>query len=576
MFAALEEGDYQLWAQKFGYAVGGHGQRRARSRKDLPPVRLARDEHRADITLRMWKYAVITGTVVDEYGEPVIGVDVHAFARTIVAGRPQLGDEDFQDATSTDDRGRYRITSVDPGEYIVGIVRSEATAPLALAAAHDRVAQSGDDAALMQMYMDVEQGGLSVPSLGQSTHVSAGSWVFAISKPPSVLRDGRWFVYPTQFFGNSSQPSAARPVTVRAGEEVTGIDLTMRAVPSVRVSGVVTDQNGPVAGMPVRLTPVANGDFGNERSTPGAVGITDATGQFTVLGVTPGEYTLRALKGPAAAEWGLVEAIGGSDDGSVISVGREIVRAPPPPPRVPTLFATTTIAVGSADVNDVQLIVRNGVRLAGRVEFSGAADPPPSRALEHLRLVVERREGTRPSWMFDMNAKFGADGRFETSELPPGSYFLRMPNPPPGWTLESVMANGLDLSDRAIEITSKPVENVVARFTDKPSMLSGTVRAANAVRPEDALIVLFPADRSKWVDYGASPRGLCELYASSDGSFSVSAVPAGAYFVAAVQDDFLTDWRDPAFLARLTPFATRVTIDRGEHKTVTVEMGRVR
>ena len=68
---------------------GRYGQRRAWGQSQL--VSLAEGERLTDVKLRVWKYAVIAGTVVDEAGEPVVGVAVRALVKDVVAGRAQYG-----------------------------------------------------------------------------------------------------------------------------------------------------------------------------------------------------------------------------------------------------------------------------------------------------------------------------------------------------------------------------------------------------------------------------------------------------------------------------------------------------
>ena len=73
-----------MQATKDGYAPGTYGQRRASGPSQL--LSLAEGERRTDVTLRVWKYGVIAGTVVDEAGEPVVGVAVRALIKDVVAG----------------------------------------------------------------------------------------------------------------------------------------------------------------------------------------------------------------------------------------------------------------------------------------------------------------------------------------------------------------------------------------------------------------------------------------------------------------------------------------------------------
>ena len=88
-FSDLPAGDYYLQASSEGYASGTFGQRSpGGSGQRLP---LGQGERRADVKLRVWKYAVIAGRIVDEAGEPVVGTAVRALIRNVVAGRAVFG-----------------------------------------------------------------------------------------------------------------------------------------------------------------------------------------------------------------------------------------------------------------------------------------------------------------------------------------------------------------------------------------------------------------------------------------------------------------------------------------------------
>ena len=578
VFGGVPEGDYRLWAEKFGYSHGTVGQRRVHpDYNDIPPTHVDANEHRAGLTIRIWKHGAISGTIVDDFGEPLAGVSLHAYPRVFVSGRPSV-DAPRNVETRSDDRGRYRFGNLPAGEYIVGFIPAQGSAPLALAAENQRLAHSGDESAMMQLYAALESSWLDMPRLGGSTHTRIGSWLFAIGQPPAFVKDGRLYVYPAQFYGGTSQSLTGKPIIVRSGEEADGINFTMRPTSGVRVSGIVTDQGGPVANMPVRLTPTGLDTVERESSMPVGVSFTDADGRFMMLAVPPGQYTLEAIKGPPReGGFGMFEAMGSSPDGSVISVGREVFTPPAPPKRLPTLFATSSVTVGTSDVDDVSVVVRNGVRLSGRIEYNGSAKQPEVGELEHLFVRAVPRDRIGGSFgEFDTGGKFGVDGRFETAELTPGFYLLMVSEVPGGWHLDAISANGIDASSTPIEVTDKPISSIVVRFTDKASRLSGSVRVANGERPDDTLVVVFPADRTRWVDYGPRPRALREGVVSSDGTFAINDLPAGAYVVAAVHDDLSSDWRDPAILAKLVPIGTRITMESGAQKTVTLDAGRVR
>src|SRR5215210_6097339 len=72
------------------------------------------------VTLRMLKGGVITGTVTNSDGEPVVGVRVHTIPVRDLKGRTLLSDAmSTQQEWKTDDRGVYRIYGLNPGVYVV-------------------------------------------------------------------------------------------------------------------------------------------------------------------------------------------------------------------------------------------------------------------------------------------------------------------------------------------------------------------------------------------------------------------------------------------------------------------------
>ena len=234
----------------------------------------------------------------------------------------------------------------------------------------------------MALYMDLERAGVNLPRLGDAGNRKMGSIIYGMSSPPIASRGDRLLVYPSQYYGGTAQIATARTITVRSGEEVAAIDFAMRPVPSFRVSGTVTDQNGPLANLPIRLTTPGTGDFQIERQGGASTTITDEAGRFTLVGVTPGQHVIRALRGPGGEMgWGEVAAFSPSDGGAVISTNREFVMSPPPAPRSPTLYANGTVGVSDADIDGLAIVVKNGVRLSGRVEFAGTRDQPDATAL---------------------------------------------------------------------------------------------------------------------------------------------------------------------------------------------------
>src|SRR6185295_11064344 len=87
-------------------------------------------------------------------------------------------------------------------------------------------------------------------------------------------------------------------LSLKSGDDRNNVNLSLRLVPTSRVSGVVTGPNGPVGLVGVRLIPLPD-DYGFESGNETAWGSTDARGAFSFIGVPPGQYAVRVLRVPA-------------------------------------------------------------------------------------------------------------------------------------------------------------------------------------------------------------------------------------------------------------------------------------
>ena len=105
-------------------ARGRAGRRLSRASSTALPVK--EGEFATGVTLRLWKFGVISGTVLDDAGEPAIGLLVQVARRVMAAGRVR-----YVPAWSarTDDRGAYRISSIVPGDYLVVVPQAQVSMP---------------------------------------------------------------------------------------------------------------------------------------------------------------------------------------------------------------------------------------------------------------------------------------------------------------------------------------------------------------------------------------------------------------------------------------------------------------
>jgi hypothetical protein len=79
-------------------------------------------------------------------------------------------------------------------------------------------------------------------------------------------------------------------------------------------------------------------------------------------------------------------------------------------------------------------------------------------------------------------------------------------------------------------------------------------------------------DRAQWF---ASSRHLrAPVRAASDGRFTFTGLPAGAYYLAAVNDFEPNGWFSPEFLDQLIASAIKITVADGEKKVQDLRISR--
>jgi hypothetical protein len=205
---------------------------------------------------------VVSGALIDEFGEPVEGARVTLLA----TGTTGLGH--MNGSAVTDDLGGFRLYQVPPGRYLLVVTEANSSGALA---------------------------GIYVPGLGD-----------AASKSLPVYYPGTY------------NPAEAVAIAVDRGRELAGMDMVVRGARGVRVFGTVT----PIAGTtqrPVSLKPSVPWTIialGNRSST------VRPDGSFELTDVPPGEYAVQALAAeptdrggqPTDFRFAAMRIVVGSDD----------------------------------------------------------------------------------------------------------------------------------------------------------------------------------------------------------------------------------------------------------------------
>jgi Carboxypeptidase regulatory-like domain len=360
--------------------------------------------------------------------------------------------------------------------------------------------------------------------------------------------------YAPTYYPGTANAAEAQKIDVAAGQEAQSTDFVLQPVRLSRVSGTVISSEGkPVESAMVNAM---------QRSTEmgGMVmphtARTDRTGAFTLSGLPPGDYVLQTRS---------VQVSSGSDGNFSVRV------AGPDGPGGDPEFGTLPITIGSEEMSNVTIVTSKGTTASGRVTFDGA--PPPN--VTALRLAALPAADETMPMMFGPGGPgqtLSADGTFELKGLFGRRYF-RLLNAAGGWMIDSVRLDGQDVTDSGVEFKAGDrVSGIEVVVTTRPAELSGSVKNSDGSVATDYTVIVFSEDPDKWTV--PMSRYISSARPDQQGRFRVRNLAPGAYHAIAVEYIEQGTWGDPEILERLKGKAVRVSLARGENKTMDLELTR--
>lgn len=440
-FARLPAGRYTIVVTRDAWVATAYGARApARTGTAIP---LADAQH-ADVVVRMLRGAVITGTLLDESGQPSVNTTVHAMRRMMQNGERRL--VTFGTASSTDDRGVYRIYGLPPGDYVVG--------------AAGRAGAAATAGAELRLTTDLDV-----------HHATTAS-------PSTPAPPDRGVAFASTYFPGTPISTQASLVTLRAGEERDGVDFALQMVPTTRIEGTVSLPEGSAAST-AQVTLVASGQtafpgvaFDGLRTTRAG-----SDGSFSISGVTPGQYTLLARALAAQILWASADVL---VDGERIS-GLSL-----------SLQPGLTLA-GRVDFD--------GARLSRPID--------PAAVRVTLQPVQPQGSvGMAPNAVSpDANGRFTitgvAPGQYRLTASLPGL------GRPGGWMLRSAMMNGQDTLDLPIALQpNQIVPEAVVTFSDRSPQVTGVLLNTAGQPASEYTAIIFPVDQTMWLPQARRIQGV--------------------------------------------------------------------
>jgi len=238
---AIEPGQYRLSVERAGFVRTEYGSRPGVSWGGGTTLTLAKGQKMGNVDFNMSPHGVITGRVLDEDGDPVMGAQVQLLRQRFFQGKKQMMP---LNSAGTNDLGEYRIFGIAPGKYYLSVT-SRNTNP----------------------YGGVDRSANAQPDEGYA---------------------------PTYYPGTPDLAGAA-PINVTLGRAIQGVDATLRRTRTYRVKGIVA--GAPRVGNRGGMLTIRSKDagammYGFDRNMGNFRG---PDGEFELRDVRPGSYVVEAI-----------------------------------------------------------------------------------------------------------------------------------------------------------------------------------------------------------------------------------------------------------------------------------------
>ncbi len=404
------------------------------------------------VTLTLIKGGVVTGTVTNAAGEPLVGIRVRAQMIVRARNGRVLPNGQTWDR-ETDDRGVYRLYSLLPGTYVVMAGGAGNSWSSAIVDPYDSdvptyaPSSTRDTASEVSVRAGEETQGVDIRYRNEQGRLISGTVSGPVNQPFNVtlttvgdgvvpwsgtpypemngrsfsfvgIGDGDYDLYAYSYPENREYGiSEVKRVRVR-GADVTGIELTPRPLASVAGRLVLEETKIPECADTSRpaFEEMTVGGWHNDTETakemPQSVwsfGVPvkpDAQGNFVVRNLVPGEYYF--ITRLTARNW-YVRSI------QFVPSSTSSAKKPVDATRV-----WTNLHSGERRDGLTVTLVQGGASLWGKL-VAGEGEKVPARTFVYLA-PVEREGAANPLSYF--GAPVTSEGKFTISNIAPGRYWI--------------------------------------------------------------------------------------------------------------------------------------------------------
>lgn len=453
--------------------------------------------------------------MVDVGDRPVGNIQVTLVARQFNAGRVELVPPSTFSvaggfaASTTNDRGEYRLFGVPPGDYFV----------LALAPEPRELPW-------------------------RNTH-------------------GVRVAYADTFYPAATDASAAAQLSLSIADVRRDISIVRATVPVFEVKGHVVDKAGRrISEGFVQVEKRGVLSSGMFARGPEAQALIQPDGAFVLTNVRPGRYSVRALLAEPESHAGSVVERRMNHSNSVGGMA---------------------VDVTNEDVTNLRLTVSGLVRIHGSVVFDdataarsvapdalctvptswdiddawfGVGDLPATPGSRDTGGRGNVGSGYRFEWM-TMAGHIGADAYLCAEQIVDERT----------WHVKAIRANGRDVMDSGFHVDPVRPPDLQILMTNQQPRLTGVVMDAYGAPRANRVVIVFAQEPTRWLM--PSGRYVSVTFSDRGGRYRAT-VPAGDYYVAAIEQGSIGRWMDPDFLASLVPHAQRLSLREGERTSLSI------
>jgi len=464
----IDPGRYKLRVSRAGFVVQEYGQKKPDDPGAILTLRPGQEVK--DLLFRLIPSGVIAGRILDEDGEPLASVVVSALREVYSEGKRSLS---TWSTVSTDDLGQYRLFGLAPGRYFVSAVYPH----------WGRFGGNGDDSD----GSDSQQG------------------------------------YAKMFYPGTPDRAKALSLTLKAGEEVSSIEILMRQVLVYRVRGHVYNQitHKPGTEMGLMLMPKRTGrewEFSNQQAS-----VQKRDGSFDIPEVLPGSYVLIGF-------W--------FDEGKTYST------------RVP-------VEVGNADVEGITVTIGPGQNINGRIIWDGQ----PS--LQGADLTVTARSADSGVNFWGNSARVTQALSFTLKDVSEGRYFAEVSGYSKDCYVKDVRYGSSSALDDGFMVAPGASASLEITISSHGARVQGSIFDTENLPAAGVWLVLVPD-----AEHRTQSRRYKTQTTDQYGHFELRGIAPGDYKLFSWEEVESGAWEDPEFLKPFEGKGESVSLQEGEQKTV--------